>query len=95
MFLDFNSPAHRTQVHRVHEMEQQMTTATKARRTLRSRLISLNNNAQHIAGMAIGRTVLRFTGLRFGKEHRGTRWFSTVSANLAADGHHLPLFMFR
>lgn len=68
--------------------------STKTQRSLRSRLISLTNNAQHIAGMAIGHTVLRFTGLRFGKEHRGTRWFSTVSANLAADGVVLPLFLF-
>ncbi|SEJ99774.1 hypothetical protein [Achromobacter sp. NFACC18-2] len=45
----------------------------------------LIDNAQHIAGMAIGR-VLRALGLRYSKEHRGSRWFSTVAANLAADG---------
>ncbi len=45
----------------------------------------LIDNAQHIAGMVVGRA-LRFLGLRYSKEHRGSRWFSTVSANLAADG---------
>lgn len=46
----------------------------------------LQNNLQHAAGVIVGLTILKFTGLRFGKEHRGTRWFSTVAANLAADG---------
>jgi len=51
----------------------------------------LVNNAQYIAGILIGKTVLKFTGLRFDKCHRGTRWFSTVAANLAADGVKLPI----
>jgi len=56
---------------------------------------SIKDNTQHMAGMVVGLTVLRFTGLRFGKEHRGSHWFSTVSANLAADGIKLPLLMFK
>lgn len=47
---------------------------------------ALKDNLQNAAGVIVGLTVLKFTGLRFGKEHRGTRWFSTVAANLAADG---------
>lgn len=43
------------------------------------------DNAQHIAGIMVGRA-LRFLGLRYSKEDRGSRWFSTVAANLAADG---------
>lgn len=58
-------------------------------------MLTIKNNAQHIAGMLVGVTALRFTGLRFGKEHRGTRWFSTVSANLAAEGVKLPLILYR
>lgn len=46
----------------------------------------IKDNARHIAGALIGMTALRLTGLRFGKECRGTRWFSTVAANMAADG---------
>ncbi len=45
----------------------------------------LLDNAQHIAGIAVG-TTLRLLGLRYSKVDRGTQWFSTVSANLAADG---------
>lgn len=57
--------------------------------------MNIRDNAQHIIGVIIGKTALRFTGLRFGKEHRAMRWFSTVSANLAADGIKLPLIMYR
>jgi hypothetical protein len=46
----------------------------------------MKDNMQHIAGVLIGLTALRLTGLRFGKDARGSKWFSTVSANLAADG---------
>lgn len=41
------------------------------------------DNAQHIAGLAVG-LVNRFTGKRYGKAERGTKWFSTVAANLVA-----------
>ncbi|WP_395350090.1 hypothetical protein [Variovorax sp. UC122_21] len=47
---------------------------------------ALKDNAQNIAGVLVGLTALKFTGLRFGKSFRGSRWFSTVAANLAADG---------
>ncbi len=44
-------------------------------------------NAQHVAGIVLGKLVLRPLGLRFGKEHRGQHtMFSHVAANLAADG---------
>lgn len=57
--------------------------------------MNIKDNAQHIAGIIIGKIALRLTGFRFGKEHRATRWFSTVSANLAADGIAMPLIMYR
>ena len=44
------------------------------------------DNLQHLAGLAIGRLVLRRTGHRYTKADRGIRWFSTVAANLSADG---------
>jgi hypothetical protein len=50
------------------------------------RLQAIHANAQHIAGILIGLTILRSTGLRYGKEHRGQHWYSHVAANLAADG---------
>lgn len=46
----------------------------------------LIDNAQHAVGVLIGVTVLKATGLRFGKGHRGQHWYSTVAANQAADG---------
>jgi len=49
---------------------------------------------QHVAGIAIGKTLLRMTGTRYNKADRGTKWFSTVSANLAADGVKLPLGLY-
>ena len=55
---------------------------------------ALKDNLQHIAGIVIGKTFLRWTGRRYGKPHRGSRWFSTVSANLSADGESLHLFEF-
>lgn len=54
----------------------------------------LIDNAQHIAGMAVGR-VLRLLGLRYSKSDRGTRWFSTVAANLSADGIEQQWFPYR
>jgi len=47
---------------------------------------AIKDNAQNIAGVLIGLSALKLTGLRFNKTMRGTRWFSTVAANLAADG---------
>lgn len=47
---------------------------------------AVKDTAQHIAGIVIGKTILRVMGLRYNKADRGTKWFSTVSANLAADG---------
>ena len=55
----------------------------------------IKDNAQHLAGLLIGWTYLKATGKRYGKEARGTRWFSTVSANLAANGAPFNLFPFR
>lgn len=52
------------------------------------------DNAQHIAGIMVGRA-LRFLGLRYSKEHRGSRWFSTVAANLAADGEPMQWLPYR
>ncbi|WP_431509777.1 hypothetical protein [Variovorax sp. DAIF25] len=46
----------------------------------------VKNNLSHAAGVLIGLTLLKATGLRYGKEHRGRHWFSHVAANLAADG---------
>lgn len=57
--------------------------------------MNLKDNAQHIAGIIIGKTYLRATGKRYTKDVRGTKWFSTVAANLAADGGALPLVMYR
>jgi hypothetical protein len=47
---------------------------------------SLKDNAQHAAGVLVGLTVLKATGLRFGKQHRSRHWYSTVAANEAANG---------
>lgn len=52
----------------------------------------IKDNAQHLAGVVIGLTALRLTGLRFGKDSRGSKWFSTVAANLAADGEPVQFF---
>lgn len=42
------------------------------------------DNFQHIAGMAVG-LINRLTGKRYSKDERGTKWFSTVAANLVAE----------
>jgi hypothetical protein len=55
----------------------------------------LKNNAQHLMGVLVGVTALRITGLRYGKEHRGARWFSTVAANLTADGEPITWAPYR
>ena len=58
---------------------------------------SIKDNAQHIAGIIVGLTALKLTGLRYSKAERGTKWFSIVAANLAADGAPLvfaPFAMF-
>lgn len=54
----------------------------------------IKDNAQHIAGMAVGALLLKKTGFRFSKEQRGQFFFSTVSANLTADGVKLPFLLF-
>ena len=53
------------------------------------------DNFQHLAGLAIGRLVLRRTGHRYSKADRGTRWFSTVAANLSAEGDVFALAPYR
>lgn len=53
---------------------------------MQTRQQTLKDNLQHIAGRLIGATVLRVTGTRYSKADRGGKWFSTVAANLAADG---------
>ncbi len=50
------------------------------------RVQTLKDAAQYVAGIVIGKLLLRPLGLRYNKIDRGTKWFSTVSANLAADG---------
>jgi hypothetical protein len=47
---------------------------------------SIIDTAQHVAGIIIGSTLLKLTGKRYNKADRSTKWFSTVSANLAAEG---------
>ena len=55
----------------------------------------LKYNAQHAAGIILGKLILKPLGLRFGKEQRGRfSLFSTVSANLAADGIEQDWFVF-
>lgn len=58
-------------------------------------LQALKDNLQHVAGVLIGLTVLRWTGRRFSKADRGARWFSTVGANLAANSESLELWPYR
>lgn len=48
----------------------------------------IKDNLQNIAGIIVGMTICKPTGVRFGKESRGTAWFSTVSANQAAEGFY-------
>ena len=54
----------------------------------------IKDNAQHVAGLLVGLTALRITGLRYNKSDRNTKWFSTVAANLAADRAPVSLFPF-
>jgi hypothetical protein len=49
------------------------------------------DNVKHIAGMVMG-LVNRYTGKRYTKAERGTRWFSTVAANLVADRQTVEFF---
>lgn len=44
--------------------------------------VGVKDNAQHVAGVIVGLTTRHV----YTKEERGTRWFSTVAANLAKDG---------
>jgi hypothetical protein len=43
------------------------------------------DNLQNIAGKLIGFAMRYTTSKRFTKEQRGSKWFSTVAANLTAD----------
>jgi hypothetical protein len=56
---------------------------------------SLKDNLQNAAGIVIGRLILRPLGVRYTKDQRGTQWFSTVAANLAANDEPVPWFPFR
>ena len=47
----------------------------------------IKDNAQNAAGTLIGFTLLKLTGKRYSKAERGARWFSTVAANVAAEGY--------
>ena len=58
------------------------------------KLQTLKDNAQHAAGIVIGRLILRPLGVRYTKSDRGTKWFSTVAANLAANGDIVHWFPF-
>lgn len=55
----------------------------------------IKDNIAHIAGIIIGKTVLQAFDLRFDKRHRGQFWFSTVSANIAADEEQQAWLPFR
>lgn len=58
--------------------------------------MNIKDNLQHIAGIVIGKTVLRLTGYRFSKAWRDVKKpFSHVSANLAADGVKQTLWLFK
>ena len=50
------------------------------------------DNLKHIVGVVVGLTALRLTGLRYSKADRSSKWFSTVAANLAADGKPVKFF---
>ena len=54
----------------------------------------MKSNLQHLAGALIG-LANRYTGVRYTKHQRGTKWFSTVSANLVADRAPFVLFPFK
>lgn len=58
-------------------------------------LQGIKDNAQHAAGVIVGKIILRPFGLRFSKEQRGQFWFSTVAANLAADNIPQDLFPYK
>lgn len=55
---------------------------------------TLKDNLQNAAGIVIGRLILRPLGVRYTKAQRGTKWFSTVAANLAANGEPVQWFPF-
>jgi hypothetical protein len=54
----------------------------------------IKDNAQNAAGVIVGSTILKATGKRYGKNARGARWFSTVAANVAANGEPVTWFPF-
>ena len=51
----------------------------------------IKDNAQHIAGIIVG----KLSKCNYSKAHRGTHMFSTVSANLTAQGFKLELFPYK
>ena len=46
----------------------------------------IKDNAKHVAGTLVGLFICKPTGLRYSKDQRETKWYSTAAANLAADG---------
>lgn len=52
------------------------------------------DNAQHVAGMIVG-LANRVTGKRYNKDERGTKWFSTVAANLVANKDVVELLPYK
>lgn len=54
----------------------------------------MKDNLQHVAGIIVG-FVNRFTGIRYTKASRGTRWFSTVAANLVANRQTVSFWPYR
>lgn len=57
--------------------------------------VGIKANLFHIAGIIIGKTILKWSGLRYSKEDREQFPFSTVSANIAADGYKQKFFLFK
>lgn len=55
----------------------------------------IKDNLFHIAGIIVGKTILKWSGLRYSKEDREQFPFSTVSANIAADGYKQKFFLFK
>jgi len=56
--------------------------------------MNIRDNLQHIAGIVVGKCIAK-TSFRFAKSQRGTLCFSTVSANLAADGIKQGFWIYR
>jgi hypothetical protein len=62
-------------------------------KAIRFNALAIKDNAQLIAGIFVGKLVLKPTGIRLGREYRDRGlWFSHVAANLAADGEPVSFF---